>query len=121
MFHKQIHLEKPNTLSLFLNEEERQELVSLKITGVIGKKDFDEVLDDMCEVWGEYDEDDNFIPDYEDSAAIRHLDMGEATYVDGDELPYFGYRTQLETLVLPKGIKSACDEDESGFNKSRWI
>ncbi len=119
--YKEIHLEKPNTLSNFLSEKERQEIVTLKITGFIGKKDFDDVLDDMCKVWGEYDEDDDFIPDYEDSAAIRHLDMGEATYVDGDELPYFGYRTQLETLVLPKGIKSACDEDETGFSRSEML
>ena len=116
-----IHLTEPNTLSQYLSEKERQEIVSLKITGVIGKKDFDDVLDDMCEVWGEYDEDDNFIPDYEDSAAIRHLDMGEATYVDGDELPYFGWHTQLETLVLPQGIKSTSEDYESGFSESEML
>ena len=66
---KIIHLEKPNTLATFLSEKERQEIVSLKISGYIGREDFDEVLDDMCELWGVYDEDDNYTPDYEGSAA----------------------------------------------------
>lgn len=115
---KEIHLEKPNTLSNFLSEEERQEIVSLKISGFIGQKDFYDVLDGMCDLEGQYDDDDNFIPDYEFTAAIRHLDLGEATYVDGDELPYFGYRTQLETLILPHGIKSTLEEDDTGFSES---
>ena len=45
--YKEIHLEKPNTLSNFLSEKERQEIVSLKITGFIGQEDFDDVLDEM--------------------------------------------------------------------------
>lgn len=77
----------------------------------------------MCEVWGEYDDDDNFIPDYEDAADIRYLDMGDATYVDGDDLPYFGYHTQLETCILPKGIKSTIDgnETETGLSESEKL
>lgn len=67
---KTIHLEKPNTLSKFLSEKEQQEVVSLKITGLIGRKDFNDVLDGMCELWGECDEDDNFTPDYEYTAAV---------------------------------------------------
>jgi hypothetical protein len=118
---KTIHLEKPNTLSKFLSEKEQQEVVSLKITGLIGRKDFSDVLDGMCELEGEFDDDDNFIPDYEYTAAIRHLDLGEATYVDGNELPYFGYHTQLETLILPQGIMSPTDEDETGISESESI
>lgn len=118
---KVIHLEKPNTLENFLSEEERQEVVSLKITGFIGKKDFSRVLDGMCDLEGQYDDDDNFIPDYDFTAAIRHLDLGEATYVDGDELPYFGYHTQLETLILPRGIKSTLEEDDTGFSESESL
>lgn len=38
---KTIHLEEPNTLASFLTEEERQNIVSLKITGLVGTKDFD--------------------------------------------------------------------------------
>ena len=93
----------------------------MKITGLIGKKDFAEVLDEMCDLEGRYDDNDNFIPDYEFTAAIRHLDLGGATYVDGDELPYFGYHTQLETLILPHGIKSTLEEDDTGFSESESL
>ena len=57
--YKEIHLEQPNTLANFLSEEEREEVVSLKITGVIGREDFDDVLDDMGESGGYHDADDN--------------------------------------------------------------
>lgn len=117
---KHIHLEKPNTLSKFLSKRESVELESLKITGLIGKEDFYRVLNSMCDCAGEFDDDDEFIPDYEETAALRCLDMGEATYVDGDELPYFGFHTQLETCILPKGIKSTIDslDDETGMSDS---
>ena len=120
---KQIHLEKPNTLENYLSEKERMEIESLKITGVIGRKDFDKVLDGMCEVWGEYNDDDDFTPDYESAAALKCLDMGEATYVDGDELPYFGFHTQLETCILPKGIKTTIDgaDTETGLSESEKL
>lgn len=118
MWDKIIHLEKPNTLSQFLSEKEQQEVVSLKITGLIGRQDFDDVLDDMCDSCGYYDDDDNYIPDYEMAAAIRHLDLGEATYVDGDELPYFGHHCQLESIVLPKGIKSTLEPGETALAES---
>lgn len=120
---KVIHLEEANTLASFLTPEERQNIVSLKITGVIGRKDFDYVLDDMCEVYGLYDKDDTYTPDYELAAAIRHLDLGEATYVDGEELPYFGYRTQLETLILPQGIITTIDrgERDTGISESEKL
>ena len=88
---------------------------------MIGKKDFAEVLDEMCDLEGQYDDNDNFIPDYEFTAAIRHLDLGGATYVDGEELPYFGYHTQLETLILPHGIKSTLEEDDTGFSESESL
>ena len=120
---KVIHLEKANTLSQVLSYQERREVVSLKITGFIGRKDFEDVLDDMCEVWGLYDDDDNFIPEYEDAAAIKHLDLGEATYVDGDELPYFGNHTLLETFILPQGLKSTIDdrEFETGLSQAEML
>lgn len=120
---KVIHLEKANTLAQFISYQERREVVSLKITGFIGRKDFEDVLDDMCEVWGLYDEDDNFIPEYEDAAAIKHLDLGEATYVDGDELPYFGNHTLLETFILPQGLKSTLDgrEFETGLSQAEML
>lgn len=114
---KTIHLEKPNTLALFLTEKERMTIVSLKITGLVGPEDFDDVLDEMCYNYGMYDDDDNFISDYENSAALRHLDMGEATFVDGDNkcLPYFGFHTLLETFIFPQGIESTF---ETGFSES---
>ena len=110
---KIIHLSEPNTLSRFLSEKEQPAIVSLKITGLIGREDFDDVLDNMCHTYGNYDDDDNFIPDYEESFALRHLDMGEATYVDGENLPYFGGHAHLITLVLPKGISNTTDGFES--------
>lgn len=118
MWDKIIHLEKPNTLSQFLSEKEQQEVVSLKITGLIGRQDFDDVLDYMCDSCGYYDDDDNYFPDYDMAAAIRHLDLGEAKYVDGDCLPYFGYHSQLESIVLPKGIKSTLEPGETALAES---
>lgn len=120
---KAIHLEEANTLANFLTPEERQNIVSLKITGLIGRKDFDDVLDDMCEVYGLYDKDDNYTPDYELAAAIRHLDLGDATYVDGEELPFFGYHAQLETLILPQGITTTIDrgERDTGISESEKL
>ena len=113
-----IHLEKANTLANFLTQEERETIVSLKITGFLGRQDFDDVLDDMCDSCGQYDDDDNYTPDYELSSALRHLDMGDATYVDGDCLPYFGFHTLLETVILPQGIKSTLEEDETALSES---
>lgn len=115
---KTIHLEKANTLSNFITEEERFNIVSLKITGFIGNSDFDDVLDEMCSSCGDYDDDDNYTLWYELSPALRHLDMGEATYVDGDALPDFGHRTLLETIILPQGIKSTCWGFETELAKS---
>jgi len=118
-----IHLEKANTLSNFLTKEERENIVSLKITGFMGADDFYGVLDDMCDSYGQFDENDDYTPDYELSSALRHLDMGEATYVDGDCLPYFGFYTLLETCILPLGIKSTLDgiETETGFSHSEKL
>ncbi len=115
---KIIHLEKPNTLGKLLSEKEREEVVSLKITGYIGRDDFEDVLDDMCTLWGYYDDDDIFIPEDGGSAALRHLDLGDAVYMDGDELPYFGYHSQIETLILPQGVKDTLDKGESGTGMS---
>ena len=115
---KIIHLEEPNTLSNFLTKEERENIESLKITGFMGRKDFEDVLDDMCDTFGEYDDDDDYTPDYELSPALRHLDMGEATYVDGDCLPYFGFHTLLETAILPQGIKSTLEDGETAFSEA---
>lgn len=115
---KIIHLEEPNTLSNFLTKEERENIVSLKITGFMGRKDFEDVLDDMCDTFGEYDDDDDYTPDYELSPSLRHLDMGEATYVDGDCLPYFGFHTLLETAILPQGIKSTLEDGETALSEA---
>ena len=114
---KTIHLKEPNTLASFMSEEERQTITTLKIIGTVGVKDFD-VLDDMCTTWGEYAEDDNFLPDYEESPALRILDMGEAALVDNDCLPDFGYRPLLETLILPYNIHKAGLLIDSGLSES---
>lgn len=117
---KVIHLENSNTLSNFLTQEERENIVSLKITGFIGQQDFDDVLDDMCSASGRYDEYDDFIPNFELTPALRHLDLGEATYVDGEGMPYFGYHAQLETFILPKGI-TIIGYEETGFSESDML
>lgn len=115
-----IHLKEANTLSNFLSEKERQTIVSLKITGVIGEKDFNDVLDDMCTTWGEYDKYDNYIPHYEESPALRILDMGEAAFVDGDWLPEFGYHPLLETLILPHNIQKVGSSMDTGWGESQF-
>lgn len=114
---KVIHLEKANTLAQFLSAKERENIVSLKVTGFIGCDDFEDVLDEMCYVYGVYDDDDNFIPDEDGAKAIKHIDLGEAVYVDGNNLPSFGFHTQVETFILPQGLKSTLDsgEFETGF------
>ena len=101
-----IHLDKPNTLSQHLTNCEIYNISILKITGVIGRKDLEDVLDDMCTAWGTYDDDDNFIPDLEETPALRHLDLGDSEYVDGTCMPPFGYKSQLESFILPKGLES---------------
>lgn len=120
---KTIHLEKPNTLTNYLTKREREEVVSLKITGVIGQKDFNDVLNEMCDAGGEYDEFDTFIPDFDITPALRHLDMSEATYVDGDCLPYFGSHAQLETFIFPQGVKSTFDgiENDTGLSETDML
>src|SRR3712207_2175985 len=116
-----IHLQEANTLSNFLSPKEQNEIVSLKITGQIGEKDFDDVLDEMCNLYGEYDDDDNFIPDKEHSAALKYLDLGECTYIDGEGLPCFGFNAPLETFILPQGITSTLENEytqETGLSES---
>lgn len=115
-----IHLREPNTLARYLCPMQRLIVESLKITGKLGRKDFEDVLDEMCSTDGYYDDDDHFIPDKEDSPALRHLDLGEATYVEGNDLPCFGWHTLLESCLLPRGIKTTLDgeEWETGLNDS---
>ena len=102
----EIKIDEPGTLSNRMPSEIRDKIISLKISGSIDRKDFDNVLDEMCDSWGEYDEDDNYTIDLKESPALRTLDLGEATFVGGDQLPYFGFHSQLEKLVLPNGISS---------------
>lgn len=114
-----LHLREPNTLSRYLCPMKRLLVESLKITGVLGQKDF-QVLDDMCSAVGYYDEDDNFILSVEESPALRHIDLGDALFVEGDELPYFGFHTLLESCILPRGIKTTFEESEgdTGLSES---
>lgn len=110
-----IHLEKANTLDKLLSEEQRKKVVNLKITGHIGKQDFEKVLDEMCYVNLIYknhdDEEDGGIPDYKNAYPLRHIDMGEAR-TNCKVLPYFGYYPQLQSIILPKGIKHILPEGD---------
>ena len=119
-----INIDVPGTLSEKIPEEIRDRISSLKISGVINYKDFDRVLDDMCTSLGEFDEYDNYTIDLADSPLLRHLDLGEATFIsDHGELTYLGYHTQLESLILPQGISSilASGEYEAGFSRSDML
>lgn len=117
-----IHLDKPNTLAEKIPEEIRYEIEALKITGLLGKDDFNKVLDEMCDAVGGYDEYDDFEPDFEETPKLRILDMGEATFVDGSAIPYFGFHAQLKCVVFPKGIKlSTADPNESGLQDSDML
>ena len=62
----------------------------------------------------------DFIPDFELTPALRHLDLGEAVYVDGEGMPYFGFHAQLETFILPKGLTTVAYE-ETGFSESEML
>jgi len=64
--YKHIYLEKTGTLKDFLSEYELENITHLKISGIIGTKDFEGLLEKMC--WSEriyekedYDELDDWI------------------------------------------------------------
>ena len=120
-----IHLEKPNTLDELLSKDQRKKVVSLKITGKIGKTDFTEVLDEMCDVdliYKNYDdEDEEGIPDYRNAYPLRELDLGEAFYTDGDTLPDFGFYSQLRTIILPQGLKHIGDDFDAALEDARLL
>ena len=118
-----IHLEKANTLDKLLSEEQRKKVVNLKITGHIGKQDFEKVLDEMCHVNLIYKNHDwGGIPDYKNAYPLRHLDMGEA-HTNCKTLPYFGHCPQLQSIVLPKGIKHILPEvgDYSALSNAKLL
>lgn len=119
---KTIHLEQPNTLSNHLTRFEKYNLYSLKITGVIGKKDIEDDLEEMCELRGYYDDDDEFIANYEQTPRLRHLDLGEATYIGGNSLPFFGLKTLLASFIMPQGITTTVGEDDENiFTDSEYL
>lgn len=120
-----IDLAEPNTLSEVFPKEEWGRVVSLKITGPLGKWDFNDVLDEICTVEDRIyldpkDEYGDFVPDYTNAAKIRHLDLGDATFVEGEELPYFGDMAPLNSFVMPKGIVSTFEgfEGSTGLSLS---
>ena len=114
---KTIHLTKANTLASYLTEREQREVVSLKLSGPIGQRDIYDIIDGMCETEGYFDDNDDFIPDWDYTSALKYLDLGEATYVDGTELPDFGFHSHLESIVFPKGVEKIGD-DTSCFSES---
>lgn len=113
-----VHLNQPGTLKDKLPENLWPDITGLKVTGVIGRKDFDDVLDEIFYSDGYFDEDDEFIFEEEQTYHLRHLDLGEATYVDGDELPYFLFHSLIESFILPKGIKSTLDKNDDVIENS---
>ena len=119
----EIRLDTPGTLSKKIPLCLGLQLTSLKITGFLNRQDFDDVLDAICSSMGEYDDDDNYILYLDESPSLRCLDMGEAIFEDGEELPFFGYHTQLESLILPSGISSVLDngETDTGFSGSEML
>ncbi len=119
----EIRLDTPGTLSKKIPLCLGLQITSLKITGFLNRQDFDDVLDAICSSMGEYDDDDNYILYLDESPSLRCLDMGEAIFVDGEELPFFGFHTQLETLILPKGISSIFEsgEHDTGFSGSEML
>lgn len=118
----EIKIDVPGTLSKKIPHDVRDKIVYLKISGSVNSTDFYDVLDDMCTSNGEYDDYDNYQIDLEGSPALRRLDMGKAIFVGGEQLPYFGFHTQLEKLILPSGISSIIDEDhETGFSDSEML
>lgn len=119
----EIRLDTPGTLSTKIPLCLGLQITSLKITGFLNRQDFDDVLDAICSSMGEYDDDDNYILNLDESPSLRCLDMGGAIFVDGEELPFFGDHTQLESLILPSGISSVLDngETDTGFSGSEML
>lgn len=105
IYTKTVHLDTPGTLSQFLSEDERQNICALKITGFINHKDFEDVLDDMCDAYGLYDEDDFFQIDIDSSPKLRYLDLGECTYTETGFFPDLGTNSLLNTLIMPQGVE----------------
>ena len=120
-FDKIIHLDTPGTLNNFISDQEKMALSSLKITGYINATDIDDVLDEMCDAVGEYDEHDDYIVDFQLSPKLRILDLGECTFVGNTKLPYFGFIAPLKKMVFPKGIEYMTDEIETGLTESETL
>lgn len=100
-----IHLKTPGTLAEYISKEDKMSITSLKITGFINHKDFDDVLDDMCSTNGWFDDNDDYHPNYDESPKLRILDLGDCIYTDQGYWPEFGYEPLVTTLIMPKCVK----------------
>jgi hypothetical protein len=109
---KQIHVEHAGTLKQMITEYEKDHVTHLKISGALNSKDFD-VLDDMCTVWSEYDENDNPVINEDRPPFLKDLDLGDCILVDKPYLNDFTYHSRLERFVCPKNLEGI--NDSMGF------
>ncbi len=105
---KEIHLNEAGKLKDFITEAEIKSITHLKISGFLNSKDFD-VLDDMCRSYGEFDEDDNRITDFDEPPFLIVLDLGESYLTDKPYLGEFTYYSKLEKFVSPKNLEGTSD------------
>ena len=113
-YEKIIHLKEAGTLKNNISRSEQNNLFSLKINGFINKQDVYDVLDYMCSSKGEYDDDgegDNWIVDEEQSPRLRYLDLSGCIFVEGNKFPDMGWHPLLKFFAFPQGIEYVCDED----------
>lgn len=122
-FVKHVHVETPGTLAKLIPSKERDAITTLVITGFLNSKDFDDVLDDMCRIEYDYeyegdpDDEDDYKIDWSETPRLRTLDMGGCELVGQTNVPYFGYKSVLEHLVLPSNAKSTMESDyEESFD-----
>lgn len=105
---KTIYVEQAGTLKNLISEDEKMNVTHLKISGFLNDKDFD-VLDDMCSCYGEFDDDDNFIPYPDEPPFLTVLDLGDCILTDKSILGEFTYYSRLEKFICPKNLKATCD------------
>jgi hypothetical protein len=107
---KEILLDKAGTLKRFITEIERNKITHLKIAGFLNSEDFN-VLGEMCSCVGEYDEEDYFTIDMDESPLLKVLDLGECVLTDNPYLGEFTFHSKLEKFVCPKNLVGTSDAE----------
>jgi len=117
---KEVHLSKAGTLEQNITKNEKMSVTHLKVSGNINIKDF-RVLEDMCDSWWEYDEDENCIIDESEPPFLKVLDLGDCLIEDGYNMQSFAYKSKLKEIVLPKNLTILGGELEGAFEENPFL